>query len=139
MKHLVKIAFVLVALFAVNGVQAQVCDSIAGICDRHMTNDFISDGQVYRALVHDDEVAEFHTTFFGGSTYRIAACSGFDDGNLIFTLYDNQRNELFNSSDFDNTAYWDFEIESTIDCIIEARLDPNRSSSGCAVLLIGFK
>jgi len=118
-----------------------LCDSMATICsNNNMTSAFISDGQVYRALLVDDEVAEFQTTFFGGSTYRIAACSGFDEGNLIFTLYDAERNELFSSDNYDNPGYWDFEVENTMDCILEARLDLNRvaSGSGCAIILIGF-
>ena len=120
-------------------VSSAQCDAIADICSKHITPEYISDGQVYRALLVDDEVAEFQTTFFGGSTYRIASCSGLDDHNLIFTLYDAERNELFNSGDYENAPYWDFTVESTVDCIIEARLDLNRAASGCAVILIGFK
>jgi hypothetical protein len=41
--------------------------------------------------------------------------------------------------DYDNAPYWDFKVESTLDVRIEVRLDPNKKSSGCAVLLIGFK
>lgn len=126
------------AMFSM-GAYAQ-CDTIASLCAKHMAADnFISDGQLYRALLTDDEVAEFHATFYGGSTYRIAACSGVGDGNLLFTIFDQDRNELFSNSEFDNSPYWDFEIASTINIVVEAQLDLNRQESGCAVLLIGFK
>jgi hypothetical protein len=115
------------------------CDTIASLCDKHITNGFISDGQDYRSLLLDDEIAEFSMTLYGGSTYRFAACSGLADGNLIFSVYDKERNLLFTNKEYSNSAYWDFKITNTIDCIIEANLDPNSLASGCAVLLVGFK
>ena len=116
------------------------CDTIANMCNKHISNQFISDGQQYRALLlNADEIAEFNTTFYGGSTYRIAACSGMSDGNLVFSVFDKERNLLFTNSDYSNAPYWDFKIASTIDCIIEARLNNHNQGSGCAVLLIGFK
>jgi len=141
MKNLKRILIALTALFSVSAANAQLCDTFATICGKHLPAEYISDGQVYRALLVDDQTASFQTTFFAGSTYRIAAQSGFDDGNLTFAIYDNdeERHELFNSVDFKNAPYWDFEVESTIDITIEAQLDINRVASGCAVLLIGFK
>lgn len=130
---------VLAGALVTSNVNAQICESIADVCKTHLGADFISDGQVYRALLSDEDIAEFQTTLFSGSTYRISACSGQEDGNLIFTMYDNENNELFSSDSYGNAPYWDFTVESTIDVRIEARLDVNRVSSGCAVLLIGFQ
>lgn len=115
------------------------CDTIASLCDEHITSEFISDGQDYRALLLDDEIAEFSMTLYGGSVYRFAACSGLEDGNLIFSVYDQERNLLFTNKEYSNAPYWDFSITNTIDCIIEANLDPDNLASGCAVLLVGFK
>ena len=125
-------------LFLSNTSFAQ-CDTIADGCFKHLTRGFISDGQEYRALLLDQEVAEFEATFFGGSTYRIAACSGMSDGNLVFSIFDKERNLLFSNSEYKNSPYWDFKFDSTIDCIIEAQLSGSSGASGCAVLLIGFK
>lgn len=121
------------------GWAAAQCDTIAMLCAKHITRDFISDGQQYRALLLGEEISEFHATFYGGSTYRISGCSGLSDGNLIFRLFDEERNLLFSNSDFKNAPYWDFEVKSTLNCIIEAQLDPTMLNSGCAVMLIGFK
>ncbi|MBI2969062.1 MAG: hypothetical protein HYY40_14775 [Bacteroidetes bacterium] len=115
------------------------CDTVANLCEKHITADFVSDGQQYRSLLIDEEVAEFHATFFGESTYRIAACSGLTDGNIIFTLYDKDRNIIFQNSRYKNAPYWDFEFANSMDCVVEAKLDPISKTSGCAVLLIGFK
>lgn len=122
------------------GLQAQ-CDTIASICAKHISSKFISDGQQYRSLLlNSEEYAEFHTTFFGETTYRIAACSGTSDGNLIFNIYDQDRHLLFSNKDNRNAPYWDFKVKSTLETIVEAQLDVTRNAgSGCAVILIGFK
>ena len=41
-----------------------------------------------------DQEAEFETTFFGGVTYRAAACSGFEQGNILFSVKDENNNVL---------------------------------------------
>ncbi|MBC7412506.1 MAG: hypothetical protein H7331_08645 [Bacteroidia bacterium] len=116
------------------------CDTIANSCLKNLGRQFVSDGQNYRSLLLDEETAEFHATFYGGSTYRLAACSGTGDGNLIIKVYDKDRNLLFSNGDHKNASYWDFKFKGTMDCTIEANLDKNKAiSSGCAVLLIGFK
>ena len=115
------------------------CDTIASLCVKNLTAKYISDGQQYRALLLSKEVAEFNATFYGGTTYRLAACSGLKDGSLEFRVFDKQRNLLFTNIEHKNAPYWDFKFESTMDCIMEAQLiDPN-VKSGCAVLLISFK
>ena len=115
------------------------CDTIASLCDQHIKENFISDGQDYRSLLLDDEIAEFNMTLYGGSTYRFAACSGLEDGNLIFSIYDQERNLLFTNKDYSVAPYWDFKINNTLNCTIEATLNPENLASGCAVLLVGFK
>ena len=90
-------------------------------------------------MLYNDQVAEFETTLFGGNTYRIAACSGEEQGNLIFRLFDQEGNLLFTNLDYSNAPYWDFVVENTMSCSIEAQLDLNKQDSGCAVILIGFK
>jgi hypothetical protein len=137
---LIKALFILVLgiSFSLSG-NAQ-CDTIAKICNKHVKLPFVSDGQSYRSLLLNDQTAEFQTTFYGGATYRLAGCSGLTDGNLIFTLMDKDRNVLFSNATQKNAPYWDFKVTSTLDCIIEAKLNPASSnSSGCAVILIGFK
>jgi hypothetical protein len=128
----------ILALSATSQALAQA-DTLLKFCAQHMPNSYISDGQVYQTPISTEETAEFNVTFYGGSTYRVAACSGLSDGNLIFTVYDSERNELFSSADHQNTPFWDFKFGSTVDCYIEARLDEQAPESGIAILLIGFK
>lgn len=130
--------FTLFALLPFGQLSAQ-CDTIATICSENFSNEYLSDGQEYRALLVDDQTAEFHLTLYGGSTYRFGACSGLENGNLIFRMYDSERNELFSNKEQDLSPYWDFEIKSTLDVIVEANLNQEKVTSGCAVLLVGFK
>lgn len=129
----------LAASLFIGSVANAQCDTIASICERHITDAYIPDGQFYRALLREDEVAEFGLTLYGGTTYRVAACSGLNDGNLIFSVYDKDRNLLYTNKEFNNDPYWDLVIANTIDVTIEAQLDPSKAGSGCAVLLMGFK
>jgi len=122
---------------SINRVEAQA-DTIMHLCTQYLKLPFVSDGQQYKALLNQEETAEFRATFYGGNTYRIIACSGLSDGNLVFSLFDINHNLLFTNKDYKNTPYWDFQFDYTIDGVIEATLaQPN--TSGFAIILIGFK
>ncbi len=124
---------------AVSANAQSLCAPIADRCEMHITKEYIPDGQFYRALLQGDEVAEFGVTLFGGTTYRVAACSGESDGILVFSVYDKDHTLLFTNSEYHNSPYWDFVLASTMDVTIEATLDPTMANSGCAVMLMGFK
>ncbi len=138
------LGILLVSLF-VNASFAQECDSLTSICyeylkiDKKNNKTFISDGQVYEAFVDVEQTAEFKVTLFGGSFYRIATTAGIRDNYVIFNVYDKDRNLLFTNEDYDNKPYWDFKIENTMDCFVEARIDIDKKVSGCLVVLLGFQ
>lgn len=140
MKKIIFRYSLLVSIFFISAfaVNAQ-CDTIATICGQNFSKEYLSDGQEYRALLFDDQTAEFHLTLYGSSTYRFAACSGLNNGNLIFRVYDEERNEIFDSASHGTAPYWDFKVTSTLDVIIEGNLNLEEVQSGCAVLLVGFK
>lgn len=139
----------LAGLFLVTtNVQAQEsCDSLASVCKKNLrvapkgdkNAIYVSDGQTYRAFLDEEQTAEFQTTFYGGNTYRITASAGTKDNYVIFEVYDTQNNLIFSNIDHKNAPYWDFKVEGSLDVIINMRLDANKKSSGCAVMLIGFK
>lgn len=128
----------LIIAFGATIANAQ-CDITADVCQKHITDDYLSDGQHYRALLLTDQIAEFNATLYGGTTYRVSACSGTQDGKLLFSVFDKDRNLIFKNIEHLNAPYWDFQLESSMDVIIEAELDPIAGNSGCAVMLIGFK
>ncbi len=137
-KFILALSFYAITTFSQLNAQ---CDTIANICAKHIIATFVSDGQQYRALLlNSEETAEFHSTFFGETVYRLAACSGTSDGNLIFSIYDQDRNLLFTNRYQKNAPYWDFKVKSTLETVIEAQLDATKNAgSGCAAILIGFK
>jgi len=138
------LGILLISFFA-NISFSQECDSLSSICYEYLKTDvknnkvFISDGQVYQAFVDVEQTAEFEVTLFGGSYYRIAATAGERDNYVIFSVYDKNRNLLFTNEDFDNKPYWDFKVENTMNCIVEARIDIDKKISGCVVILLGFQ
>ncbi|MGB3948003.1 MAG: hypothetical protein WBM13_08460 [Bacteroidia bacterium] len=142
-KGILKLVLVISGIVMMNNASAQMTDTVASICAKHFQDQFISDGQQYRALLmNSEEIAEFHVTLYGGTLYRFAACSGLQDGNLIISVFDTDAKEnlIFTNQDYKNAPYWDFKVNSTLDCVIKAKLDPDGSlSSGRAVVLIGFK
>jgi hypothetical protein len=140
MKRILYIFITLLLISAGNSMAQKVaCDSVVNDCQKNMTKKYISDGQHYKSMLIGSEVAEFESTFFGSTTYRISACSSLGEGNLIFRIFDKEKNLLFTNEEFKNSPYWDFKFVSTLDCTIEAQLLPGKAESGCAVMLISFK
>lgn len=125
------------------GSFSQNCEQIAKDCSDYLEGKkgktrFISDGQVYTAFL-DREKAEFKTTFYGGSTYRIAASAGDKEDYVVFSVMDLDGNILFTNRNYKNSPYWDFKVDRTIPVVISTELDLDLKVTGCAVMLIGFK
>lgn len=108
-------------------------------CTKYLEPNFISDGQQYKALLSGSEKAEFHTTFYANNYYRIVGASGKEEKNAIFSIYDEENHLLFTNKDHQNSPYWDFQFDHTINCTIEAKLNQKEIHSGYVLLLIGFK
>ncbi len=136
---IIGVLFAIVSAFSVN---AQDCDSIYRVVENYLVSNeegrtFVSDGQVYTAFL-DNEKAEFTTTLYGGSVYRIAASAGVKDDYALFTVRDMDDNILYTNEDHLNSPYWDFKVESTIPVKIQTELDTNKKITGCIVMMIGF-
>lgn len=117
------------------------CESIYQECAQMMNEGnqrFISDGQVYTAFL-DREKAEFNTTFYGGTTYRIVASAGEAENFVMFKIMDPDGNILFSNANYKNARSWDFQVPSTVSVKIEAELDQDFKTTGCVVLMIGFQ
>ena len=119
--------------FAQNG-----SDELNG-CERYLPVPYISDGQHYMSLLSGNDAAEFTVLFYENTEYRITACSSTPKVELVYNLYDQERNLLFSSQDQENNPFWNFKFESTMECYIEARIKAGSPESGMALVMIGFK
>ena len=121
---------------------AQDCERIVKDCQELLQKDadspFVSDGQIYTAFL-DREKAEFNSTFYGGTTYRIAASAGASENYVIYTVKDPEGNILFSNRNYKNAPYWDFKVNETLPVTIETELDKDLKVTGCVVMMIGFK
>ena len=139
--------FLLISIFSVFAIipaDAQDCERIVQNCEALLKSnangsEYISDGQVYTAFLDRQEVAEFKTTLFGGTTYRIAASAGSKENYVIFTIKDPEGNILFSNHNYKNAPHWDFKVLETLPVTIQTKLDGELKLTGCAVMLIGFK
>lgn len=144
-KQFLLFLFLFTGLMAFNNHASAQIDSTTKLATKYIVPPFVSDGQTYRALVLSGQNAEFHATFFSGTTYRIAAASGTTEGNLLFSVYSydpntGERQLIFTNSQHNNAPYWDFKVNSTVEVVIEASLNPAAGkASGFAVIAIGFK
>jgi hypothetical protein len=113
-------------------------EEFAKYCAEDLKAPFINTGQPMKAFLTGDEVAEFHTTLYDGNVYRIITCSKQQE-NIQFSVYDKNRNLIFSNQEYNLVNFWDFRMEGSMECIIEARLNPKKATSGIALLMIGFK
>lgn len=108
-------------------------------CSKFLNSGFVSDGQEYKAKLDENNKSAFYTTFFGGSQYRIIACSDIANYPLILSVFDTEKNLLFCNENYDYTPFWNFTFTSTIDCIIEIEFKSETLLKDEVMLLIGFK
>jgi hypothetical protein len=108
-------------------------------CADFLSSGFVSDGQEYLTKLDENNIAKFYTTFYGGSQYRVIACSDIENIPIILTVYDTEKNLLFCNKDHNYINYWNFTFTSTIDCIIEIEFDVENQLKDEVMLLIGFK
>ena len=113
-------------------------DELMTGCMASYESPFIVTERSFKAFLTGEEVAEFRATFFSGTVYRLVSC-GFESDNIEFTISDVNRNVLFMSSNYKDAGLWDFHMEGSMECVIEARLKPEKAQSGMVFMLLGFR
>lgn len=122
----------------VKSAKSQV-EQLQNICSLYFSPEYISDGQEYFAALKPDQKVEFRTTFYGENTYRIVACTNLKKGDLVFTVFDTEKNLLFTNANYNYSQYWDFKFASSITCIIQVDVKNSKFIPGYVMLLIGYK
>jgi hypothetical protein len=106
---------------------------------------YVHNGQLNSTSLAPGEVAELMMTFYSGQDYRILVCAQEVLGEVGFKVMDSEKNVLFNSKEKDNAKFWDFNVKSTQQLIIEVSVPEVKSSpssvvqTGCISVLVGFK
>ena len=103
---------------------------------------YTHNGQLNSSTLLAGQTAELELTFNAGLEYRVLVCSEEALGKASFKLIDVEKNVVFNSSDFDSSEFWDFNVESTQQFTLEVTIpksDSPISPSGCVSVLVGFK
>ncbi len=138
MKNLLLFALLTVSLTSFSQDCERIVEETRALLNKDVDAKFISDGQVYTAFL-DREKAEFNTTFYGGTVYRIAASAGSGEDYVVFTVKDPEGNILFSNKNYRNAPYWDFKVAETLPVTIETELDLDLKVTGCVVMMIGFQ
>lgn len=135
---LIYIILVTVLSIAAKPALSQV-EQLQNICSLYFSPEYISDGQEYFASLKPDQKVEFRITFYGENTYRIVACTNLKKGDLVFTIFDTEKNQLFTNAGYNFSQYWDFKFTSTITCIIQVDVKNIKFIPGFVMLLVGYK
>jgi hypothetical protein len=127
-------------LLMAEGVVAQAgSGGMPDQCESWMQEDYLSDGQDYTARLNKNNAARFHTIFYGGNRYFIAACSNIKAYPLVMKVYDSERNLLFDNTKHNYTPYWHLAFTSTVACVVEIRVEAEEHLDQLVKLMIGFQ
>jgi len=134
------LALTFCVLLMAEGLRAQTgAGEIPSGCEKWMGEDYLPDGQDYTARLNKNNTARFHTVFYGGNRYYLAACSNIEAYPLIMKVYDSERNLLFDNTKHNHTPYWHLAFTSTVSCVVEIRVDAEEHMDQLVRLMIGFQ
>jgi hypothetical protein len=136
-KSMILLAILCISFLLPSGINSQEGQLVKD-CLTSLKSPYVAGDRSLKAFLTGEEIAEFRATLFHGNTYRIVLCSH-QEGLIEFSLYDTNRNLLYTNSDYGGAGSWDFKMEGSMECIIEARLNNEIAESGMALLLIGFR
>jgi hypothetical protein len=132
-----------IIIFSVNTAAAQ-CKSFAKNKCLPDLLPYIHNGQMNGASMMAGEKAELQMSFYAGQDYRLMVCAQPILGEVTFRLLDKNKKVVFNSKDHKNVSYWDFNVASTQQMILEIDVPESTSKhgmvpSGCVNILVGFR
>jgi hypothetical protein len=143
MKKVYFIVVTLFSLFVANSAAAQ-CKSFAKSKCLPDLAPYIHNGQMNGANMMAGEKAELQMSFYAGQDYRLMVCAQPILGDVTFRLLDKNKKVVFNSKDHKNVSFWDFNVASTQQMILEIDVPESSAKhgmipSGCVNILVGFK
>jgi hypothetical protein len=99
---------------------------------------YIAIPQHVETLIKPGDTLSFEAVWLANNTYRIAT-SQIENQNIEIILFDEKKNLIFNSSEFNYPRAWDFFVEQSlrITCIVRCLSASNEQQ--CLTVLTGFK
>ncbi len=133
----------LILFFVVDDATAQ-CKSFAKSKCLPSLAPYIHNGQMNGATMMAGEKAELQMSFYAGQDYRLMVCAQPILGDVVFRVLDKNKKVIFNSKDHKNATFWDFNVASTQQMILEIDVPESSAKhgmipSGCVNILVGFK
>jgi hypothetical protein len=106
--------------------------------DKALGENFIAHPQYVQGTLTNADSLQFESIWLANNTYRIAT-SATDKQRVAISLFDQNNNPIFNSSEFNYPAEWDFFVEQSmkIRCVVRPIVATNETI--CVTVLTGFK
>ena len=114
------------------------CEQSMLAAEKAMGENFIADPQYVQAMLTNTDSLQFESVWLADNTYRIAS-SGSEKQRVDISLFDQNNNPIFNNSEFNYPADWDFFVEQSmkIRCVVRPIVATNETI--CVTVLTGFK
>lgn len=105
---------------------------------------YIHNGQVNSSVLLSGDKAELTLTFYAGQSYRLLVSTHEALGKTYFIMKDATGKQLFTNKDKEGVGYWDFNVESTQQLVVQLVCPDQETASGvipsgCVSILVGFK
>jgi hypothetical protein len=98
---------------------------------------YTHNGQTNNLIIVAEKPLELHLSFYKGLRYKIQLASDAGLGLVHFKVWDEDKNELFDSSD-DKVDFWEFLSTSSQELTIEI-ISTDKSKKNCVAVLVGMK
>lgn len=114
------------------------CEQSMLAAEKAMGDNFIADPQYVQGMLTNTDSLQFESVWLADNTYRIAS-SGSEKQRVAISLFDQNNNPLFNNSEFNYPADWDFFVEQSmkIRCVVRPMVETKEAI--CVTVLTGFK
>jgi len=114
------------------------CEQSMLAADKALGENFIAHPQYVQGMLTSTDSLQFESVWLANNTYRLAT-SATDKQRVAISLFDQNNNPIFNSSEFNYPADWDFFVEQSmkIRCVVRPIVATNETI--CVTVLTGFK
>ena len=132
-----KYTLLLIIVLCSNAARSQ-CEQSMLAAEKAMGENFIADPQYVQGMLTSNDSLQFESVWLADNTYRIAS-SGSEKQRVAISLFDQNNIPIFDNSEFNYPADWDFFVEQSmkVRCVVRPVIETNEAI--CITVLTGFK